>query len=403
MHKFWQIVKYEYRRHVFRKRFIFALLSLPIFALFMVGLILIMSLFMSNRSPVGYVDRSGLLSDPVLSGRPDNVFEPNLEMLPFENKSQAQSALNNKEIQAFFVLNDDYLSTYQVPLVFNEAPDDNTLNQTRLFIKQNILANIDIPHMDRLQSGTNFIPFSADGANLLQDTQWYNIVLPMLIAVLFIVVIMTSGGYLLQAVVEEKENRTMEVVVTSVSPIQLMAGKIVGNISVGFTQLLVWLFFAWLIIWFASTQFPFLSDLEVNVTILFKNLAIFIPAFVSVAGLMAALGATVTESREAQQISGLFTLPIMLPIWFIQLIMENPNGVIPKVLSYFPLTAPITIGIRMSISSLPDWEWLAYLLIQIVFAALMIWLAARAFRMGMLQYGKRLSLKQLFRKEVNHV
>ena len=403
MHKFWQIVKYEYTRHVFRKRFIFALLSLPIFALFMVGLILIMSLFMSNRTPVGYVDRTGILSDPILTGRPDNVFEPNLDMLPFENETQAQAALNKKEIQAFFVLNDDYLSTYQVPLVFSDAPDDNTLNQTRLFIKQNILANIDSPHMDRLQSGTNFIPFSAEGANLLQDTQWYNIVLPLLIAVLFIVVIMTSGGYLLQAVVEEKENRTMEVVVTSVSPLQLMAGKIVGNISVGFTQLLVWLFFAWLIIWFASTQMPFLSDLEVDLTILFKNLAIFIPAFVSVAGLMAALGAMVTESREAQQISGMFTLPIMLPIWFLQPIMENPDGVVAKVLSYFPLTAPIAIGIRMSISTLPNWEWLTYVTIQVAFAALMIWLAARAFRISMLFYGKRLSLKQLFRKEVNHV
>ncbi len=76
---------------------------------------------------------------------------------------------------------------------------------------------------------------SVDGSRQMRSDQWFQIFTPFIAGVMFIVVVMTSGGYLLQAVVEEKENRTMEIVITSVSPSRLMLGKIIGNIGVGLT------------------------------------------------------------------------------------------------------------------------------------------------------------------------
>ncbi|MCJ7695672.1 MAG: ABC transporter permease [Anaerolineaceae bacterium] len=399
MEKFWQIAKYEYTRHVFRKRFIFALLSMPFFIGLLAAIIILMGIFMTDRSPVGYVDHTGILENPLTEGNPKDLFEPGLEMVAFNSLESALDSLETKDIQAVFILTETYQEDYVVPLYFYDQPDGNATTQIFRFVRKNLLVGEEIPNLERVTQGTTFLLLSQDGSKSFEENEWYNVLPPIVISILFLMVVMTSGGYLLQAVVEEKENRTMEIVITSVSPFQLMAGKIVGNISVGLTQLLVWLVFGWLGLIIASQFIPVLSSLDISIGLIIKSALVILPAFVSVAAMMAALGATVTDSREAQQVSGLFTLPIMVPLWFISSIVMNPNGIIPIFLSYFPLSSPITLSLRSSFTVIPISEWIVIMIIQVVFAAFMVWLAGRAFRMGMLQYGKRISLKQLFRKE----
>jgi ABC-2 type transport system permease protein len=402
MDKFWQIVKYEYTRHVFRKRFLMALLSLPLMVVFLLGVTLLTGVVMTDRTPVGYVDYSGLLADPITTGKPGNVFEPGITMIAYSNEADALDAMNKNNIQAFFVLPENYPAEMNVPLQYNSEPDDNVQLQITNFVRANLFKTESGQIQNRLDQGTNFTLQSRDGSREFGADQWYNLIIPALVAILFIVVVMTSGGYLLQAVVEEKENRTMEIVVTSVSPMQLMAGKVIGNISVGLTQLVIWILFAWLAMIVAGKFFPVISNIQLSTDYLLKISLLLLPAFVSIAAMMAALGATVTGSQEAQQVSGLFTLPIMVPLWFVSSIMLNPDGPIAIFLSYFPLSAPITLALRMVFSTIPDWQWLLFIIIQVAFAVFMVWLAARAFRIGMLQYGKRIRLGQLFRREVRH-
>jgi ABC-2 type transport system permease protein len=121
-----------------------------------------------------------------------------------------------------------------------------------------------------------------------------------------------------------------------------------------------------------------------------------LPAFIMIAALMAALGATVTEAREAQQISGLFVLPLMVPYWFSFQIITNPNGPLAVGLSFFPLTAPATLTLRAGFTQIPTLQLVLNIALLVVAAGGAIWLAARTFRLGMLSYGKRLSLRQLF-------
>jgi ABC-2 type transport system permease protein len=402
MDKFWQIVKYEYTRHVFRKRFLMALLSLPLMVVFLLGVTLLTGVVMTDRTPVGYVDYSGLLADPITTGKPGNVFEPGITMIAYSNEADALDAVNENNIQASFVLPENYPAEMNVPLQYNSEPDDNVQLQITNFVRANLFKTESGQIQNRLDQGTNFTLQSRDGSREFGADQWYNLIIPALVAILFIVVVMTSGGYLLQAVVEEKENRTMEIVVTSVSPMQLMAGKVIGNISVGLTQLVIWILFAWLAMIVAGKFFPVISNIQLSTDYLLKISLLLLPAFVSIAAMMAALGATVTGSQEAQQVSGLFTLPIMVPLWFVSSIMLNPDGPIAIFLSYFPLSAPITLALRMVFSTIPDWQWLLFIIIQVAFAVFMVWLAARAFRIGMLQYGKRIRLGQLFRREVRH-
>lgn len=403
MSKFWQIVKYEYTRHVLRKRFIVTLLSLPLSIIGMVLLVLVIGFFMVNRDPIGYVDLSGVLLNARPSQAESTFFEPVYEMIALETEVKANIALEEGSIQAYFILPEDYQTNFSVPLYYLKNIESGAQNQIIQFVRQNLLADVHIEYETRLVEGTNFVLNAIDGTRQMRENEWANILIPFIVGFIFIIVVLTSGGYLLQAVVEEKENRTMEIIITSVSPMQLMAGKIVGNLSVGLTQLLVWGLLGWVTLPIAGHYVPFIANLKLSPNYILISLLLMLPTFVFVSALMATLGATVTETREAQQVSGFFTLPIMLPYYFATAIMQHPDGPIAVFLSFFPLSAPVALSMRMAFTTVPAWQIALIIALMISFAIFTIWLAGVAFRLGMLQYGKRITFGQLFRKEAKHV
>ena len=126
------------------------------------------------------------------------------------------------------------------------------------------------------------------------------------------------------------------------------------------------------------------------------GLVILLPTFVMVSAFMALIGATVSEAREGQQMIGLISLPIWIPYMLIGLIMENPNSPLTVGLSLFPLTSALTMLIRQGVTIIPGWQIAVSAIILVLSAAGAIWLAGRAFRLGMLRYGKRLAWREIF-------
>ena len=402
MSKIWQIIRHEYVRHVFRRRFLFSLLSLPVVVIVMVGVALLVAGLGSDPAPVGYLDPAGALANPVQPPESTDIFSPDIEFIAYTDRDQAQSDLENGTIQGYYILPEDYPQTIQTELVYLKEPDSSVMAAFTDFVRLTLLENDKVPSdvINRLSEGSTVTLQSVDGSRQMRDDQWYLIFVPYIAGFMFFIVVMTSGGYLLQAVVEEKENRTMEIVITSVSPSQLMTGKIIGDIGIGLTQLVVWLIFAWVGLKVAGNFWPILADFSLPPNYIGVMLLVLLPAFVMVAALMAAIGATLTETREAQQISGMFSLPMMIPIYLSTAIMTNPNGVLAMVLSYFPLTAPLTVLMRMSFTVVPAWQIAINVVSLVVFAGLAIWFASKAFRLGMLQYGKKLSLKDVLSSRV---
>ncbi|MCB2209381.1 ABC transporter permease [bacterium] len=398
--KIWQIVKYEYTRHVFRRRFLFSLLSLPFAVIAMVGVTLLIGAVSTDTTPVGYIDQSGALANPIERTPSNDVFDPVYEFRPYQDRDQAQSDLESGELQAYYILPEDYPQDRNAELIYQEEPDSGVRYQFADFVRNTLIANEDVnPELvARLSDGSLITLHSLDGSRQMREDEWYQIFTPFIAGIMFIVVVMTSGGYLLQAVVEEKENRTMEIVITSVTPGQLMTGKIIGDIAIGLTQLVVWLIFGWIGLKVAGNFFPFLQSFSLPSGYIAAILLILLPAFVMIAALMAAIGSTMTEVREAQQISGMFSLPMTIPFYLTSSIMMNPNGPVAMFFSFFPLTSPITTLMRMSLTVVPTWQIALIIGILVVCAVFAIWFAGRAFRLGMLQYGKKLSLKDVFRK-----
>ena len=398
MSKFWRVCWYEYTRHVLRKRFLFGLLSMPLIIAVIVGISILTAVLSGDSNPLGYVDHSGFLANPRPLPPPSDIFTRQVKIVSYPDESTARSALDKGDIQAYYVLPDNYPQSNMSRLVFQKVPDSSIQRQFTEFIRVNLLASQPPDIAKRIYEGTTFTIQSMDGSRTQNQDDIAGLLLPFLTGILFMIVILSSGGYLMQAVVEEKENRTMEIIVTSVSPEQLMAGKIVGDLSIGLTMLLAWTAFIVAAILVGRNYFDWMQRLKLGPDYLALMLVILLPAFVMVASMMAALGATVTESREAQQISGLFTLPIMVPYWFSYSLMTNPNGPLALILSFFPLTAPVTLTMRAAFTQIPAWQLAVNIIIIVIFAIVSLWLAARAFRLGMLRYGKRLSWREVFGK-----
>lgn len=398
MTKLWRIAWHEYSRHVFRRRFIFVLLSVPFFLSLMIGLVILIVWMQSVPTPIGYIDHSGLLANPV--PHPAAKFpERNVSMLAYKDETSAKADLESGKLQAYYIIPADYIESGQVEAIYLKELNGIASSQFDSFLAVNLLASQPPEIAKRLLEGNELIVRSTDKSREASQNQIINMILPMIGGVLFIIGMSTTSGYLMQAVVEEKENRTMEIVVTSVSPNQLMVGKVLADLAVGATQLIIWAIFVLLALLIGQNYIPSLSGFKLSVEMVLILLAVMIPAFVMISGLMAAIGATVSEGGEGQQIMGLFTIPIWLPYILLSTFIQNPNSPLAIVLSLFPLTAPMTIAIRLGFTSVPTWQLVASITILVLSAIGALWLAGKAFRLGMLRYGQRLRWKEIFRTQ----
>ena len=398
MKKTWLICWHEFKRHVLRKRFLFAVLSMPLFV-GVIGLVSFLSVWLQyDKKPVGYVDAYHTLeTHQQITKKPNDLFDP-IAITEYADEATAKTALSLKEIQAYIVLSENYMDTGEVTMVSDGKTGININGDLDRFLTMNLLSGKDPQVASRLNDGTNLIIRSLDGKRELNIENWSFILLPIIAGLLFVIAVNVSGGYLLQAVVEEKENRTMEVLVTSVSPGQLMAGKIIGNLAVGLLELVIWIVFAVIAIKILPLFIPMGEPPKIPFSYILLIIATFLPAFVMIAAAMGALGATATEMKEAQQVAGFFTLPIVIPYWFFTAIMFNPNGGIAVAMSLFPLTAPLTLPMRAVFTTIPAWQLILSISMLVILAVFSVWLAGRVFRLGMLRYGKKVRMKEVFSK-----
>ncbi len=396
MKKFWLVFINEYKRHVLRKRFIFAVLSMPIFVAFICGIGFLSVWIQYNFKPVGYIAPAGLLENAqAVPEESDQIFHA-VPFVQYTDEKAASADLKTQKIQAYFVISPDYIQTGEVEYIKVTKTGSNVEDDFSAFLQYNLLRDKTKEVAQRILDGTNLTVRSVDGSKEMSVDNWMVIMLPIIAGVLFLIAVNISGGYLLQAVVEEKENRTMEIVVTSVSPSQLMGGKIIADMLVGLTELAIWMVFTVFVIKLAPSLLPIGQSAQINASSILLIVAIYLPAFIMIAAAMGAVGATATEAREAQQVAGLFTLPIVIPFWFITAIMFNPTGQLATWLSIIPITAPISMPLRAVFTTVPTWQILLTIGLLDLCAAFMVWLSGRIFRIGMLQYGKRVSLKQIF-------
>ena len=355
--KFWYVAMYEYRKHVFQKKFILAVLSVPLVLGVSIMAGFIASQINRNEAPVGYVDLSGVLANPVAV--PEDIASKDpVEIIPFSNEDSATAALENDQIQAYYLLPEDYQDSREVTLFYIDKPGENAQDDFFDFLQANVSAGVPEKVALRAQKGFDLTVRSVDGKREFSEEKIINLILPVIFGFIFTFVLTSGSGYLSNSVTEEKESRTIEVLATSMSANQFIAGKVLGIVMVIFTQLFSWVGFFLAAFFGARAMFDFewLQSATIDLNVILMLVLVFIPGFFFFAGIALTISSTVTESSEGQQMIGLISMPVGFSYWFAALIVTNPNSPLSIGLSIFPFTAPTLMPIRLAFSSAVRWN-----------------------------------------------
>jgi ABC-2 type transport system permease protein len=404
----WTIARHEYLTNLRRPGFIFFTLLIP--ALGIIGLVI--AAFFSGQAasffeqqfagvnrPTGLVDQSGLYPSipPEFAAR----------YRAYPDEASARQALLDDDVKAYVVIPADYLETGELTAYatggFFDAVGVSESDSLRALLVQGLLSGqVDPPLVERAAdpAEVNTVTLDENGQPTTDGNPFSTVagfLIPYILSIFLIISIFTASSYLLRSVSEEKETRVIEVVLSSVPATQLLAGKVLGLGALGLTQVLVWLISSFMLT-------GGLGAVAAGVVVALNPVAFGLSALYVMLGyllygtLMAAAGALGTSMRESQQLAGIFSFASALPLMFNSLIITGPNTVVARALSYFPLTAPTTMMLRLPLSPTLPWLDIAISVgVLLVTIPLVLWAGAKIFRMGLLLYGKRPGVRQIVR------
>ena len=425
MNKIAIIIKREFLTRVRKKSFILITLFMPLLIVAVIAVPLALSRIEDNDTHlVAVVDETGhYVKSGAFTDAGNYVFVP-LEKMDEGMKSPESDYEAVVNIRGDLSQKPDDVSIYsnkEVSVILldlvtgrlDKTVKDDKLKATNIDGIENILADLD------RGVKVNTIKWNEKGEEKESSTH-LAIIVGMIFTILIYMFVTIYGMMVMQSVIEEKANRIVEIMVSSVKPFQLLMGKIVGIALVGITQLLIW-FGLCLGIFFIMGQFiagdaakvaaagqipegmdnipagalDTISQLPLGeIAIMF--VVMFIGGYLFYASFLAAIGASINEQEDAQQ----FTTPIMFIMMFALYAAiysaKNASGPLAFWGSMFPLTSPVVMMVRIPFG-VPLWEELLSIALLYLSAIFMVWIGAKIYRVGILIYGKKPSLKEMWK------
>ena len=376
-------------------------IAVPVILLVLVIAVPLVSKLLSGDSEgepgrFGLVDRSGLVT--AMAGE-DAGFQA------YADRGAGLAALMADEVTSLFVVREDYVATGGVEWLHKgtgiaaAVPGESAAGRLSSLLRAGLLeGRLGQQATTRFLAPAAFVSVVVDaeggasegaaGVELLSISYAF--------AVLLMLSILTSSGYLLESVAEEKENRMIEVLLTSVSPFGLMAGKVLAMGALGLIQAVVWGVSMVVLAPRIVAGLPGLEQIEVEPGLIPWVAAFFLAGYFLMAVILAGIGAVTTSYRESSQIAAIVYLPAIVPMVVFQLIGGNPDGPLARVLSFVPVTAPLTMMLRLGAADVPVVEALASLATVVLAGVVLLFGSVRVFRAGMLLYGQRMTLRRVF-------
>jgi len=387
---------HESRLNVFNKSFIIVLLSVPLMILMMIVLVRLLNASENNNLPLGYIDHSGLLENPQLVNMDDE--SQRIQLIAYTDQNQARSALDSGQIQAFYVLAADYLASGKVELVFRKQPGESAMRQFADFLQLNLMAAYpnDIMQRTALGSRMNVVSLQ-DGRVYPNGDPTIGMAFPLILGVAFIGLFMTGSGYLQQAAYTERENRTIEMLATSISPREIVTGKVLGVVAINFIQFIFWMLIAGLALFIGRNMLaiPWMMSFQIEPAEIVKLLLIAVPSYVVVNALMFAIGWIIGKPQDSEPLGPLVFAAHLLPIYLFPMLGSDPGSTIILLMNLLPVTSVFAFGIRSLLIIVPWWQVAISFVIQSLAAFAALNLAARAFRLGWLRYGANVSIREI--------
>jgi ABC-2 type transport system permease protein len=397
------IAFHEYWTNVRRKEFILMTLGLPVLMLVLGGVSALgttaaLGVFAPQKEKViGLVDPSGAI-DP---SRLDPSEARGYRLVKQDDEQAAAEQVKKGAFQSLLVLSPDYMESGKVRLyrkggsIFSDkdrVPVDDILMRALLAesagdksrIKRALDPTIGGAEVLILEKG-KFVP-----RNIGKEAARFAV--PYAFAIFLTTAIFISANYLLRGISDEKENRVIEVILSSVTAGELLRGKLIGLAGVGLTQVLVWVSMA-----AVPATIYFAAYVKLSAVALAGIVLFFVLGFSLYATLMAGIGALGTSYRESQQMAGAVSILAMAPMFVLPALLEYPNGGLARTFSFIPFTAPITMILRLASGDTPLLDIAIAAASLILGTWLLLKLSTKLFRFGLLIYGKRPTFKETMR------
>ncbi len=391
------ILKHEFITIVSRRSFLITLFLLPLIS---IGVFLftnymnrdqggnsIAQFFAPEQEATidGYIDQSSLIQ--ALPGNYEEI------LLPFSSEAEAEKALQQGDIIGYYVIPADYLETGSLLYVQREYRPFSGLDSSEVMeyvLNYNLLGQ-DQSLADRIEVPFELERVSLTGQEERNPNDAMSFFVPYIVTFLFYMVIFGSASLMLNSITSEKENRVMEVLMTSISPMEMLTGKMIALGLVGLLQTMVWSSTGLLILKISGNSVP--AGFHLDASILLWGALFFILGYAVFASFMAGAGALVPNLREASQATMVVLIPLLIPLMLISSMINRPNSLLVTILSLFPLTSPVAMMTRLSATTVPFWQILVALGLLVLTAYFVIRGVAGLFRAQNLLSGQKFSLK----------
>ena len=397
-----QVIKHEFIHMVKTKGFVIITLIFPLIALAILGGYQFIQRIDAQDTTtgiacVGYVDEAG--------GFDDISQTVEIALIPYQSPEEATKALIAGDIREYFVITPEYVSTGRIDrftLARELEIPGSTRNEVRSFLLNNLLqAYISDEKLERAKSPAWFTSTRLDETGQISPEQGGVagvFLLPYIFSFLFWLAILMCSFTLLEGLAEEKENRIMEILLSSISTRQLLLGKVIGLGIGGLLQILFWFLSGWFILGMVSTTVGgMFIGLEIPVRLIAFGAVYFILGYLIFGTLFAIIGALTPTFREGQQIAFFIVPAGGIPLVFAPFFANNPDHPVTYFLTFFPITAPVSSVIRIGVGNISFWELGLSITLLLISVAVLLFLGAKVFRTFLLMYGKKASLREIIR------
>ena len=409
MKKMFAVARWEYVEKIKSKAFLISLIIIPVL---MVAMGILPGLLASRPDTegrkIGVFDQTGELFDPLERYLSDHYKLPNSKPNYFliavadtvnsinEGKNLADALVMAGEIEGYVIIPKSIMSDSSVEYRSENVGNFRVTDRLTLAIRDIVVGRklhnqgIDPVIVKQLTSPfvMRTIKLSKGGEEESGFAEIFFTAYLFMMMMLFLVI--TSGQLLVRSMLEEKSNRVVEVLVSSCSSTDLMAGKILGLSGLGLTQMAAWAIMGIAVsLKFGITLISFPSALLL--------LLYFILGYLLYAGVFVAVGSPISTEQEAQQITSYLSIILVIPTVLALPIMQNPDSVLVKVITFFPLMTPTMMAMRIPINMPSPIEIIGSLVILALSAMAVMFAAGKIFRIAILSYGKRPSVSEIFR------
>ena len=400
-----RIMKMEFKITAANKAFIIITILGPFLLL---GITILPTLFARSSAEIDQGTVVGIVGadQRLMAGLRKTTENTPIALVAGSSRQSMREAIADKRIKAFVVIPEDYLSAESLPYYSETGTDFVLRDTTRVFIGNAIVSirmeneGLDAERISYLSSRPRLetvVVISGDADSGGKQDEFSIIMTAIGFTMLLYMTILLHGQSAARSVLKEKTSKTVEIMLSSVTPNEMLFGKLFGQAAAGLLQYAFWILTAALLIKVVGPAANLSLPVALNGSTLFYLVVFFILAFFIYSSAYAGIGAAAEDESHLNQLAWPVMIFLIVPMVMVSAIIMNPSAPLSVFLSFFPFTAPIVMFERLLIGSPAAWEVVVCIGILIVTIAGTILVSAKIFRVGILMTGKRFKIGEVLK------